>query len=100
MSSNSRYPNFFLVDFYEKASGGALQAAAQMNGVTYVAKSLGKGSISAISTFFGGQNQIRNIAIVASVGVAVLIIVWVASCKEGLDERASHEVLKHSASND
>lgn len=80
-SLNSRFPNFFLVDYYSAASGGALQAVAEMNNVTYVTKTLGDGTtISAIAKFFGGENEIRNIAIVASVGAAVLIGCWVGAC--------------------
>lgn len=79
-SSNSRYPNFFLVDFYEKASGGALQAVAAMNNVQYVSKKLGSGAANAFTTFFGGQNEIRNIAIVVAAGVVALILLWIAIC--------------------
>ena len=83
-STNSRYPNFFLVDYYDKASGGALEAVAHFNNVQYVAKTLGDGAkksvASAFKSFFGGQNEIRNIAIVSAAGALVLILLWVACC--------------------
>lgn len=80
-SENSVYPNFFLVDYYEKASGGALQAVAEMNEVTYVAKTLGDGkTASALATFFGGQNEIRNAVIVAVSGFIVLVTAWCVTC--------------------
>lgn len=78
---NSRYPNFFLVDFYERGSGGALEAVAAMNGITYVAQKLGDGiTANAIQTFFGGENEIRNIAIFVGAAVLSLIILWVGIC--------------------
>lgn len=109
-ASNSRYPNFFLVDFYEKGSGGALQAVAAMNDVIYSNKTLGNGSLSgassAIKSFFGGQNEIRNIAIVSAAGAVVLILIWAGCCcfwrrrtnrKNSLADDDYHKPLTRSA---
>lgn len=80
-SENSRYPNFILVDYYEKASGGALEAVASMNELAYVAKTLGDGkTASVLATFFGGQNEIRNAVIVAVSGLIILVTAWAAIC--------------------
>jgi hypothetical protein len=41
-SQYGTYPNFVLVDFYDAGNGSALQAAAQLNGVTYIPVAMGK----------------------------------------------------------
>jgi hypothetical protein len=40
-AQHGTYPNFVLVDFYDAANGAALQAAAQLNGVTYKPVTIG-----------------------------------------------------------
>ncbi|BFZ54211.1 hypothetical protein PYCC9005_001244 [Savitreella phatthalungensis] len=84
LSSNSQYPNFVLVDQYDAASGGALQSIAGLNGVTYSRSSFGDGSANSIMTkirtFFGGQHQVRNIAIVAVAGVVLLALITIGMC--------------------
>jgi hypothetical protein len=76
-----RYPNFFLVDYYESASGGALRAAALLNNIQYQNIALGDGkTIGAIKTFFKGPNGIRNIGLVAGGGALLLVVIWIACC--------------------
>ncbi|ORY80853.1 PLC-like phosphodiesterase [Protomyces lactucae-debilis] len=76
-----RYPNFFLVDYYESAGGGAMRAAALLNNVQYQAVALGNGkTIGAIKTFFKGPDGIRNIGLVAGGGALLLVLLWIACC--------------------
>lgn len=80
-SQNSRYPNFFLVDYYDRAAGGTLEAVAGLNNVQYTQKTLGNGKASSsIQRFFGGQNEIRNIAIVSAAGALAFIVFWIGCC--------------------
>ena len=66
------YPTFILVDYYDTAQGGALQAAAQMNGVQYnPPPNFGKSSQSR-----SGAVAIRALGLTHLAGVAILAIAY------------------------
>lgn len=54
---SSVYPNFILADFYNTGSNGLFRAAAQMNGVTYVASSSSNSSSNSSSSGSSGSSS-------------------------------------------
>ncbi|SPO46976.1 uncharacterized protein PSANT_04662 [Moesziomyces antarcticus] len=74
------YPTFVLTDFYDQGNGSVFQAAAAMNGVSYVAKPIG----NATKTGSGSSSQStstapRALSPASSVGLALTFIALAAS---------------------
>lgn len=69
------YPTFILVDFYETANGGALHAAAMMNGIKYNAKSLGQTNSSNSQNTSGAAStmQVTSAALYSVLIIAGLL---------------------------